>query len=130
MRFYDDTQETLFFEILAKMNHTDCYHAAVAYLISLDNVCRDHIDRLYDFSTDCIKPEALQEGWQTGTSMKTTRLMFNLWNGCCSDGETYTDKKGYEKDLPSSRFAVDEIFCCAYAPYYYEAVKLRYPEYN
>jgi hypothetical protein len=55
--------------------------------------------------------------------------MFNLWNGYCSDGETYTDADGYESDLPSRMYAVDEIFCCGYAPYFYEAIKLRYPEY-
>ena len=29
-----------------------------------------------------------------------------------------------------SRFSTpDEIFCCSYAPYYFEAIMLRYPEY-
>jgi hypothetical protein len=129
MRFYDTKHENIFYDLIKRMNNTDCYHSAVAYLIGLDTVCREHIESLYDFDEACIKPSALSEAWQTGTSRKTTRLMFNLWNGYCSDGETYTDADGYESDLPSRMYAVDEIFCCGYAPYFYEAIKLRYPEY-
>jgi hypothetical protein len=55
--------------------------------------------------------------------------MFNLWNGCHSDGETYTDRHGEEVELPSYRYTVDEIFNCSYAPYYWQAIRLRYPLY-
>ena len=129
MRFLDEEHSATFDKICAKMKRSDEYHLAVAYLFSLDRVCREHIEDLFDFSEDVIVREGLKKGWQTGTSMRTTRLAFNLWNGCCSDGETYKDAHGYEDELPSRSYTPDEIFCCGLAPFYFEAIKLRYPMY-
>ena len=126
--FADETHKEKFVEVINRMNYADCYHLAVAYLITLDTVCRQHINQLYDFEEQCIIPEALNKSWQTDTSKKTTRLAFNLWNGCHSDGDTYTDKDGYTTPLPSRLFSVDEIFSCSYALYYCESLKLRFPE--
>ena len=128
IRFHDNTHEEFYQEFLAKMKCHDCYHQVLAYLLSLDVVCRKHIFSLFDFEEDRIKPDGLHEAWQTGTSMRTSRLAFNLWNGYCTDGENGIDKDGYEIPLISRYYAVDYIFCCSYAPYYYEAIRLRYPE--
>lgn len=117
-----------FTDIINQMKKSDVYHMAVAYLLALDTVTRQHVPEIFDFEEDCIKLEGLDKPWQTGTSRKTTRLAFNLWNGCCSDGQTYTDEDGYTRDLPSRHFAVDDIFCCEYAPYYWQALKIRFPE--
>lgn len=130
MTFYDKYHQTLFTNITQRMKNADCYHIAVAYLISLDSVCSEHLEDVFDFENDFIKPECLHSGWQTGTSGKTLRLAFNLWNGYCSNGDTYTDKNGHHSPLPSGDDSVDSIFCSTYAPYYWEAVKLRYPEYT
>ena len=127
MRFCDDIHEANFVEICRKMKCQDEYHKAVAYLLALDVVCREHTADLFDFSEDVIIPEALDKGWQTGTSRKTTRLLFNLWNGYCSDGEIGKDKDGYEVELPSQYYAVDNIFNCNYAPYFFEAIRIRFP---
>lgn len=128
--FADDTHWQCFTSIINQMQQSDVYHMSMAYLLSLDTVTRQHVSEIFDFEEDCIKPDALQKPWQTGTSRKTTRLAFNLWNGCCSDGETYTDEDGYTADLPSGEYGVDAIFCCSYAPYYWEAIKIRFPEYT
>ena len=116
----------LYEEILDKMGNNDVYHISLAYLLTLDIVTREHITDCFDFDRDVIEIEALNQPWQTGTSQKTTRLAFNLWNGCNDDGETYTDKDGYIVPLPSSKYAVDKIFCSEYAKYYFEAIKLRF----
>ncbi len=129
MKFKDEYHEILFWIIMQKMNCNDVYSQSVAYLIALDDVCRNHIEEIFDFKENLIRRESLHKGWQTGTSKKTTRLTFNLWNGCCTDGEIYTDKNGDKNYLPSGRYSVSDIFCCSYAPYYWEAVKIRYPEY-
>jgi hypothetical protein len=42
----------------------------------------------------------------------------------------YDSQEDYEENKISYRYGVDEIFCCGYAPYFYEAIKLRYPEYT
>lgn len=109
IKFYDIQHEEQFVDVINRMNCIDCYHLAVAYLITLDTVCRQHINQLYNFNEQCIMAEGLNESWQTSTSRKTTKLAFNLWNGYCN-------------------VSVDEIFSCSYAPYYFESIKLRFPE--
>ena len=126
MIFIDNEHEKFFHEIDNHMHSHDCYYRPVAYLIALDTVCREHIEDIFDFNDSCILPDCLNKGWQTGTSMKTIRLAFNLWNGYCTDGDTFINKYGYEDELPSSHYTPDSLFCSEYAPYYFEAVKLRH----
>lgn len=118
--FIDQEHQQLFFALCALMeqvNYLDEYHQAAAYLLSMDKVCRTHYKNLFDFEGDRIKPEGIAEEWQTSTSLRTTRLMFNLWNG-------HTDEAEGEKYTPYN------IFDCSYAPYYWQALKLRYPFYT
>lgn len=126
--FANDKHWESFTAIINQMQQSDVYHMSVAYLLALDTVTRNHVNEIFNFEEDCIRPDALSEPWQTDTSRKTTRLAFNLWNGCCCDGETYTDSEGYTRDLPSRYFAVDDIFSSEYAPYYWQALKIRFPE--
>ncbi len=119
--FADDTHKQLFLEVLGRMNlkSDDVYRESLAYLITLDVVCREHIDSIYDFNERYIKPECIDEPWQTSTSRRTTLLAFNLFTSCsdwCPDDLKYM-------------LTPDNIFCCEYAFYYFEAVRLRYPEY-
>lgn len=117
IKFFDTEHEKAYNEICKKMSYLDQYHAAVAYLFSLDTVCRKHVNDIFDFEDDSITPEGLKKPWQTNSSISTTRLAFNLWNGYFynEDGD------------PSRYFTVDSIFCNSYAPYYVEALKLRFP---
>lgn len=121
MEFRNKEHEERYKTILRKAKQSDCYHSAVAYLLALDNVCYEHQNEIFDFEEDCIKPESVQTAWQTDSSQKTTRLIFNLWNGFCYDSE--------DSESVSLYYAPDSIFTCCYAPYYFEAIKLRYPEY-
>lgn len=126
MIFHDEHHETAYNDICSRMKYLDCYHRSLAYLLTLDSVLREHIDDVYNLKADSIKLDGLHKPWQTGTSKKTTRLAFNLWNGCHDDGETYTDNDGYEADLPSRYYAPDEIFSSVYAPYYWQAIQIRF----
>ena len=117
VQFKNDEHEERYYAVLAKMKSTDCYHRAVAYLFTLDRDCARHIDDVFDFKEDGINPDGLHSGWQTGTSVQTTRLAFNLWNGFIEKGE-------------EKRFTPDEIFTSTYANYYFEAIKLRYPDHD
>ena len=128
--FADDTHWECFTAIINQMQQSDVYHLSVAYLLALDTVTRQHVSDVFSFEEDCIKPDALSQPWQTSTSRKTTRLAFNLWNGYCSDGKTYTDSEGYTADLPSGNYSVADIFSCSYAPYYWQALQIRFPEYT
>ena len=127
IKFQNEKHERDYRDTLSKMKSKDCYHKSAAYLLTLDEVCNKHISELFDFEKDVIKPfGTLYLPWQTGTSVKTTRLMFNLWSGVSIDHDT--SESVYEETR--SYYTPEEIFCCCYAPYYFEAVKLRYPEYT
>ena len=91
----------------------DSYHRALIYTLTAVPALRNNIDGCFDFEKDEIKLESLAAGWQTTGTTKLTRFAYNLWNG-------YDDKSCTPYDL----------FDCSFAPYMYEAVKLRYPEYT
>ena len=55
-------------------------------------------------------------GWQTSGTVRVCRLAFNLWNG-------YTDPEH------SNAYSPEDLFCCEFAPYFMEGVKIRYPKY-
>ena len=129
IKFRNTTHETNYHFIRTLMKRSDIERKVLAYLFSLDVVCCIHIREIYDFDENTIIPNALDKEWQTSTSRKTTRLAFNLFNGCCSDGETYIGSDTFEELLPSAYFTPVNLFCCEYAPYYIEALKMRFPEY-
>lgn len=76
----------------------------------------------------CIKPECLYEEWTTGSGRKIMRLAFNLYTGWTPTIRAFSDER--EKLEECSRYSINELFCCDYAPYFWEAIKLRYPEYT
>ena len=85
VHFYDDAHEAFFREKLeraaASGRTPDNYFRSFLYLCGLCPDTRSHFPRLFDWREWCICPEALADGWQTGTSKRITRLAFNLWNG-------------------------------------------------
>lgn len=115
IRFCNSEHEQRFQFVCNKMKSLDEYHLPVAYLIALDKIVYSHQNDVFDFVEDVIMLEGIYQAWQTGTTRNTTRLLYNLWNGHVDDNPCNS--------------SVSEIFCCSYAPYYYEAVKLRYPDY-
>jgi len=71
-------------------------------------------------------PDAINAGWQTSGSMRVTRLAFNLFTDCAATA--YSDDD-YPDVVELKYYSVSDIFCCEYAPYFIEAIKLRYPEF-
>ena len=115
--FYNEEHESCFYKFVEMFGEKpDEYRLAAAYLLALDSECRRHYKDIFDFDEGVIKPEGLNREWQTGTSTKTTRLLFNLWNGYQSEGE-------------ERYYTPEHIFACSYAPYYWQAIKLRFPFY-
>jgi hypothetical protein len=100
----------------------DVYRDSVSYLLGLTPETRKHAADLFDDGN--MKIEGLKKPWQTGTTTKLTRLAFNLWNGCSQDYDPESDEY-----ITSGRYAVDEIFCCSLAPYFVQAIQIRYPDY-
>lgn len=124
MIFKDSDHESSYAEISSRMKCLDEYHRAAAYLLSLDSVCRQHSTDIFDFQEDLICPESLRANWQTGTSRKTSRLLFNLWNGYNAEGEPIED------ETASAYYTPEQLFSCSYAPYYWQAIRIRFPDYT
>ena len=125
---FNGTEHKIFFlNNLCRCRELDRYHMALVYCLGIDRSTREHIDRIYDFEQGLIKTECLQEGWQTSGSVRVTRLAFNLYTSAVASVDDYTNA---EEQLKECReYTVEEIFCCSYAPYFWQAVKFRYPEY-
>lgn len=116
MKFNSKEHEQFFYTLVNNCKNIDTYHQSLFYTLGIDKDCREHIKDLYDIKNDSIKIDGLKKEWQTSGSDLTTRLAFNLWNGYAQDG--------YENESTPS-----ELFACEYARYFFEAIKLRYPEY-
>ena len=111
--FKNKEHEKFYHTYLSKCRYQDTYHKALVYCLGLSEDTRRNVKRIYDFETGLIKPECLQEGWQTSGSCCLTRLAFNLWNGWNADGCA----------------TPYDLFTTSDATYMLEAVRLRYPEY-
>ena len=70
---------------------------------------------------------AVVQIWQTSGSLKVVRMAFNLY---CNGTPSVFDYDDAEEQVDECRrYTVEELFCCAYAPYFWQAVQIRYPEY-
>ena len=116
-----------FYEENVKRFGADEYLESLIYLVGLSSTTRKQWSEIYQEEYKMIKPEVLKEPWQTGTSLKILRLGFQL----------YTDKTISDTNFETGeydinecrRYSVSDIFCCEYAPFFIEALKIRYPWY-
>ena len=118
MRFKNRLHEETFYEIMSRMRSNDVYHLSAAYLMALADLYPNDV---FDFDNDCIIHGGLYKGWQTSSSRRATRLMFNLWNGCHKDLAADCPEK------TSCYYVVDEILNnYEYFPWFMEAIKIRF----
>jgi len=104
----------------------DCYHRALVYTLGICDDTRKRFDEMYDKGERSIKRGAINAGWQTGGSLKVTRLAFNLFTDLPATAYGVADKGDFGE---CKRYSVSDIFCCGFAPFFVEAIRLRYPEY-
>ena len=125
--FKSKEHEKFYEEYLEKCRYQDVYHQALVYCLGIDRDTRENVNKIYNFKTGCVKTECLQEGWQTSGSEKIVRIAFNLY----TDGTPTTDEyKDTEAQITETRlYSISDIFCTGYARYFWEAIKIRYPEY-
>lgn len=125
--FINEAHEKFYYEKLKQVRYQDAYHKALVYCLGINDDTRRNIDRIYDFKTGCVKAESLHEGWQTSGSARVVRLAFNLY---CNGTPSVYDYEDTEERLSECRqYTAEELFCCDYAPYFWQAVQIRYPEY-
>lgn len=125
--FRNQEHEEFYIENLMRCRYQDAYHKALIYCLGISSDTRRNIKRIYDFNTGDIKPKCLQEGWQTSGSLRVVRLAFNLY---CNGTPSVSGKRNVTDKLAECRcYTVEDIFCCEYARYFWEAIRIRYPEY-
>lgn len=83
--FKDKMHEKFYQFYLPKCRYPDVYHKALIYCLGVNRDTRENIEHIFDFTTSCVKPECLTEGWQTSRSLRVVRMAFNLFcNGSSS----------------------------------------------
>lgn len=95
---------------------------AAAYLISLDPELYAHraeIIRAEDYANEINPAAVLYSEWISEESRQTMRLLLHLY----SFGE-------YSKEINPQYLTPDRLFNTENAPYYAQAIRLTYPEYN
>ena len=116
IKFKSKEHRDFFLEMMDKSKVKDSYHKAFFYVMGISGETRANINQMFDFKNDCINPEGMHGGWQTSGSVRVCQLAFNLWNG-------YSEREQRDSYTPY------DLFCCEYAPYFMEGIKVRYPEY-
>lgn len=115
--FEDSIHKEEFTNMIFEMNRLgrclDGEHISMAYLSTLGCMRGRGI---YNVKTDSISLTSLEGGWQSSGTTKATLLAFNLWNG-------YVDMDNALECTPV------ELFCCSLAPYFMQAIRLRYRDY-
>ena len=123
--YFRDTEHLQFYIDQADRLNPDRYLKALIYTLGISPDTRRRFDAIYDFKGKTIVPEAIHSAWQTGGTLKVTRLAFQLF----TDG---TPSAFLNPDIPDidecMKYSVSDIFCCGYAPFFAEAIKIRYPE--
>lgn len=125
--FKNKEHEKFYNEYLPQCRYQDVYHKALVYCLGISEDTRNHAKKIYDFRTGYVQTECLQEGWITSGSAKIVRMAFNLY---CNNAPSVDDYEKTEEQLKESAcYTVEDLFCCGYARYFWEAIKIRYPEY-
>ena len=125
--FISEAHEKFYYEKLQEVRYQDVYHKALCYCLGISGDTRKNVYNIYDFKKGLVKTKCLREGWQTSGSAKVVRMAFNLY---CNGTPSIFDYKKKDEQLEECRqYTVEDLFCCAYAPYFWQAVQIRYPEY-
>lgn len=92
------------------------------YLLSSDIDIFNNITDVFNFEERLISPyDYAAKPWQTGSSIRTVKLAYNLFNGCTING--------HDKDSPyytESSSSVSDIFDYGNLDIYLTALKIRY----
>jgi len=123
MIFMDNRHREFYEDCISRTNAaSDPYRKALFYTLGLTDETRRNINHLYDFEERGINFDGLFGGFQTSGSLKVTRMAFNLYNG-------FTGDTGGQKSDAPDFYSPYHLYDTGLMAYFFEAVKLRYPEY-
>jgi hypothetical protein len=124
IRFVDDRHKAFYIGQSQKLK-PDVYLKSLIYTLGMCHDTRRNFNLIFDVGNRCINPATMNAPWQTGTSLKVSRLAFQLFTD--STPTAFMDS-AYNID-ECKRYCVSDIFCCSFAPYFVDAIRLRFPEY-
>lgn len=125
--FISEAHEKFYYEKLNEVRYQDVYHKALCYCLGICDDTRSNVNRIYDFKTGHVKTECLKEDWQTSGSVRVIRIAFNLY---CNGMPSVYDYEDTDEQVDECKeYSVEELFCCSYAPFFWQAIQIRYPEY-
>ncbi len=127
MVFVNEEHEEFFYEKLEQAKSQDCHHKALIYVLGISEDTRKYFNQIYDIKTGNIKRECLHQGWLSSGGVVVIRLAFNLYTDTTPSANDYKSRDGQMREC--RKYSVSDIFCCSYAMYFWEGIKLRYPEY-
>ena len=126
--FKNSEHENFYLETMKGVRYPDCYNKSLIYLLGISRITREHFGQIFNVKSGYIKVECLCQGWVNRCSEKIIRLAFNLYTGWTPTiSDCHNEQERLEECSP---YTVNEIFCCDYARYLWQGIKLRYPEYT
>ena len=125
MKFIELEHKKFYEQKLKEIGSNDIYRKTIIYTLGICETTREHFNDIFNLRDGLINRNSLQAPYQTGTSMKVTRMAFSLWNS-----NSYDSDEDKENGQVSTYYNPTEIFSCSYAPYFWEAIKIRFPKYT
>lgn len=126
--FLDDDHFATFFDYLDRLLskcQNDKEYQSLLYLLSSNNEIVNHINDIYDFDEQIIFPYKFATySWQTGGSIRTTALAYNLYNG--------NKVNGLPEDHPNHNedgYSVSDLFDYGNVSLFLNAIAIRYGEF-
>ena len=74
IKFKNKDHEKFYEQCLGRTGSLDPYHKAFFYTMGISSETRKHIEDVFNFREDAIRPEGLNKGWQTSGSSCLTRV--------------------------------------------------------
>lgn len=113
-----------FLERLPKQLQPSLEYRSLLYLLSSDETIVKNVEDVFDFEKLLIFPYSFADNaWQTGSSLRTTKLAYNLFNNNRLNGleenNPFFDDKGE---------TVKNIFEYGNIETYINAIKIRFPD--
>lgn len=128
MIFIDEEHENFYMENVKKLLRDDPHRRALIYCLGIDEGTRIHIHDLFDFKTCLIKPDGIEQPWQTSSTSRVTRTAFTIYNDYFPTVRWYENNDKQESaEREQYEYALTELFATtAYIPYFVQALYIRY----
>lgn len=85
MYFVNKEHEDFYNDKIGQVKKKNIYIDSLIYLLSSNEETRNNFEDIYNIKNDTINIYSLKAPWQTGTSINTCRLAFNLFGEMASD---------------------------------------------